>query len=207
MRGFVSEKYCRERLKAHISSIVKLSETDFEYIIVYFTPENIDSKFILQASGGLCKFEYFVVKGLLQHSYVDESGKEFTLSFPHENWWAGDFKSFKNDLPTEKSLISLEPTSLFKISRSDFLHLLETSMVFERYIARLSENNSIKMQERVLTDMSSNLEEKVGVFFKNNPDIVSRLSQKRIASFLGVSQEHLSKVLNKRKDLPPIDLS
>lgn len=207
MREFVSEKYCQERLKAHISSVVSLPEADFEIILAHFTFENIDSKVILQATGGLCKFEYFVVKGLLQHSYVDESGKEFTLSFPHENWWAGDFKSFKNDLPTEKSLVSLEPTSLLKISRSDFLHLLENSIVFERYIARLSENNSIKMQERVLADMSSNLEEKVGVFYQSNPDLVSRLSQKRIASFLGVSQEHLSKVLNKRKDLLSIDLS
>lgn len=207
MREFVSEKYCQERLKAHISSIVKLSQADFDYISTHFTTENIDSKVILQASGGLCKFEYFVVKGLLQYSYMDESGKEFTLSFPHENWWAGDFKSFKNDLLTEKSLVSLEPTSLLKISRSDFLHLLENSIAFERYIARLSENNSIKMQERVLADMSSNLEEKVGVFYQYNPDLVSRLSQKRIASFLGVSQEHLSKVLNKRKELRPIDPS
>ncbi|SIO17670.1 Crp/Fnr family transcriptional regulator [Algoriphagus halophilus] len=207
MGEMIAENACLEILESHISTFLKMAVSDFEMISAHFTSENINSKVFLQAPGGMCKFEYFVVKGLLQHSYMDESGKEFTLSFPHENWWAGDFKSFKHELPTDKSLISLEPTCVLKISRPDFLYLLENSLVFERYIAKLSENNSIKMQERVLADMSSNLEEKVGAFYQNNPLLVSRLSQKRIASFLGVSQEHLSKVLNKRKELPPIDQS
>lgn len=207
MKDRTIEEYCKKQFYSHIHAHVAVSQREFQYIIDHFISEEVKPKTPLQVAGGFCKYEYFVAKGLLQQSYLDESGKEFTVSFPRENWWAGDFKSFKNEIPTDKSLVSLESTMLLKISRSDFLQLLENSIVFERYIAKLSENNSLKMQERLLTDMSSNLEQKVRVFYQNNLDLVSRLSQKKIASFLGVSQEHLSKVLNARKDLPSIDQS
>ncbi len=202
-----SKKYCLEKFKTHIQSHVSITEKEFELIATHFVTEHFNPKGFLQTQGSLCKYEYFVVKGLLQHFYVDELGKEFTLSFPHENWWAGDFKSFKSENPTDKFLIALESTWVLKISRPDFFYLHQNSRVFEWYITLLSEKNSLRMQERVISDMSSILEHRFEAFFHQYPKLVTRLSQKKIASYLGVSQEHLSKVLNKRKDLPSIDLS
>lgn len=206
MRGTI-EYRCKELFESHINAYIAVTDSQFEYIADRFALEEIKPRVLIQAPGGLCKYEYFVAKGLLQHSYTDESGKEFTLSFPRENWWAGDFKSFKNEKVTDKSLRALEHTWVLKITRDDFLDLMRNSVVFERYIAALSENNSLRMQERVLSDMSSSLEKKVKDFYLNSPDLVARLSQKRIASYLGVSAEHLSKVLNSRKDWLTIDPS
>lgn len=198
----LTEKTCKDQLRNHIANLVAvvLNPEEEEIILECFRMENFNSKTLVQSPGNPCHFEYFVIKGLFQHSQLDQNGKKFTLSFPHENWWAGDYKSFRDSKITAMSLITLEQTVVLKISRADYFHLLKVSSVFKNYISRLSENNSVSMQSRVIDDMALNLNSRYDSFLKKYPHLENRLSQKMIASYLGVSQEHLSKTLGNRKE-------
>lgn len=190
-------KTFKERFRVHIHKHAPVSDDEFGYIMSYFRLAELRKKTYLLLPSQSCKYEGFVVKGLFQSNVVDERGEEHTLCFPHENWWVGDFNSFRSGQPSNMSILALEDSFILKATKESFDKLMETSSVFERYIRRLTENSSIAFQERVIQNLSNNAEERYRAFRSKYPSLVHRLSQKRIAGFLGVTPEYFSQMVNR----------
>lgn len=73
-----------------------------------FVPKIIKKKEFLLQVGEVCEYETFIVKGLIRVFQIDKEGKEQTLTFAAENWWACDFDSFHNQVPSQLYIQALE---------------------------------------------------------------------------------------------------
>lgn len=186
----------KANLKRHISNHVDFTDKDFEHILSYFYLKEISKNQFLLKPGQICKYESFVAKGLFQTTYLEENGKLHTISFPHENWWAGDFNSFKNQKPSGLGIQALEDSSLLCITFDSFYELLDTSLPFSKYIGKLSERYGLALQERIVGNLSMDTAAKYKDFIDRYPLLRERLSQRKLASYLGVSPEHLSKTIH-----------
>ena len=191
-----SEKYF-EKFRAHIEKYVKLGDVEMDHIRSFFTVKKVMKKSLLLEPGQICGFEYFIVLGLFQSAIPDESGKIHTLSFPHEDWWVGDFKSFTLGKPSIMKIEALEHSILLGISKAALDGLLASSQSFSSYFRLLSENASIAANERIIYQLSQTAEKRYELFCQKYPKIKTRLSQKRIASFLGVSPEYFNQIERK----------
>jgi len=187
------------QFRNHISSYITLDNNDFEQISSCFSLTKTRKGEFLVLPGQICKFEYFILKGLFQTLLADEKGAEHTISFPHENWWTGDFKSFRNRTPSRLTIKGLEESILLRISLDDFNRLIIQSDKFAEYIRILTENNSMAMQERVLDGLSNGVGENYARFLQKFPHLEGRVSQKQMASYLGISPEYFNKVLHSKK--------
>ena len=74
---------------------------------------------------------------------------------------------------------------------------------FDRIFRVLIENGFIRLQERLLQNISSTAEDRYQSFLAIYPHLINRLSQVQIASFLGITPEFLSKLRNKRSKQKP----
>ena len=137
-----SEIYFK-KFRLHIEKHVKIDESDMETISGYFAIKRIGRKTVLLEPGNICRFENFVVSGLFQSSVLDESGKVYTLNFPHEDWWVGDFKSFSTRSPSIMRIEALEDSVLLEVSKNSLDELLAKSLPFAKYFRILSENASM----------------------------------------------------------------
>ncbi|MCE7055453.1 Crp/Fnr family transcriptional regulator [Algoriphagus sp. AGSA1] len=192
-----SEK-CFKKFRAHIEKHVKIDESEMERISVYFAIKRMRRKTVLLEPGNICHFESFVVSGLFQSSVLDETGKVHTLNFPHEDWWAGDFKSFSTGSPSIMRIEALEDSVLLEISKKSLDELLVKSLPFAKYFRILSENASMAANDRIINQMSQSAEQRYEMFCGKYAAVKDRLSQKRIASFLGISPEYFNQ-MDKRK--------
>lgn len=149
---------------------------------------------IVQPVNSLVRNGYFVKKGLLRSYTVDSKGKEHIFMFAPEGWIIGDIEAQTSNAPTVLCIDALEDSELEVISERAFFE------VKENYPALLSMNTDkltkriAVLQRRVIMLMSATARERYEEFNRIYPNIVQRVPQKMIASYLGITPEALSNI-------------
>ncbi len=83
-----------EILKKHLKQVIEISDDEFNEILPFFETMRFRKRqFVIQEHQQVSSI-YFVEKGLLKSSYVDDSGKEHILQFASNQWWVSDFEAF-----------------------------------------------------------------------------------------------------------------
>ena len=94
-------------------------------------------------------------------------------------------------------IVAIEDSQVFQLSRDHFEKLVNKVPKFERYFRIIFQNAYIREQLRVLQNLSMPAEERYLQFLEKYPKIIPHITQKQIASYLGVSPEFLSVVRKK----------
>ena len=182
-----------ELLHQKFSEIIDLSREEFEYAKTLFIPKKLKKKRILIEAGEICKYTVFVEKGLLRSSKADAKGNEYILQFALSGWWTADLFSFLTNEPSPYNIEALEDSELLLITKPSWDLLLEKVPAFERYFRVLIQNNLINTQRRLMSSFTETAEEKYLKLIKEFPDILQRVPQHMIASYLGITRETLSR--------------
>ncbi len=182
-----------ELLHKKFTEIIDLSEEDFEYARTLFIPKKLKKKRVLIGEGEICKYTVFVEKGLLRSYKADDKGNEHILQFALEGWWMGDLFSFLTNETSLYNIEALEDAELLLITKPSWDLLLEKVPAFERYFRVLIQNNLINTQRRLMGSFTETAEEKYKKLLREFPDILQRVPQHMIASYLGVTRETLSR--------------
>jgi CRP-like cAMP-binding protein len=141
---------------------------------------------IIQRKGDLNTKRYSVKSGLLRSYSIDEKGKEHIFLFAPEDWMIADSNSFGE--PADLFIDALEDSELIVLDKSAG-SVNQTDKILKRLAV---------LQKRVIMLMSSNAIERYEHFVETYPDIVQRVPQKMIASYLGITPEALSKLKKER---------
>ncbi|MEJ7558615.1 MAG: Crp/Fnr family transcriptional regulator [Pedobacter sp.] len=154
----------------------------------------------LLAAGEKCRNIYFVQKGCLRVFYADQLGIEHNIYFAPENWWAVDMSSFSKQTPAFSSISTIEETIVYFIDYSTLEELYTAVPKFERFFRILTQNGFDMYQGRITTSLSQSAEERYMQFRKQYPGLEQRITQKHIASYLGITPVFLSRI-RKRNQL------
>jgi CRP-like cAMP-binding protein len=182
----------------HVNEKVSLTDKELQIIKTFFTPKKLRKKQYLLQEGDICKYMAFVEKGLLRSYNVDEKGFEHMIQFAWEGWWIADTYSFLSGEPAAYNIDALEEGELLLISLPNFEEMMLQVPKMERYFRILFQNNIISKERRLLSSISYSAEEKYLKLTETNPELVQRIPQNLIASYLGITAETLSRI---RKNL------
>lgn len=155
------------------------------------------NEFIFQA-GGKCQSIYFVNDGALRAYHINQEGKESTVMFATKDWWITDMNGFINNLPSSMYLKCLKKSSVLELKNGAYNKLLEQHPKFERFFRVLMQNAYIREQNRTIQNLSMTAEERYQWFIAKYPDLLSLVTLKQIASYLGITPEFLSVIRAKR---------
>ncbi|MDJ1471096.1 Crp/Fnr family transcriptional regulator [Xanthocytophaga flava] len=182
---------------------VDLSPEEEIQIKTYLIPKKIRKRQYLLQEGDKCKHIAFVEKGALRE-YSVEGGTEHIILFALEGWTVADLFSFLTGEPAVYTIDALEDSELVLISKSSHEELLQTQPKYETYMRLLITDAYIALQKRLTSSISLPIEERYKNFVETYPDIVQRVPQHMIASYMGLSPETLSRVrkkmLNQKKN-------
>lgn len=141
---------------------------------------------ILQRVGDINTKGYKVINGLLRSYTIDEKGKEHIFMFAPEDWIITD------------NTASDEAANLFIDALEDAVLIQFEKKVSENADTPKLLRRIAVLQKRVIMLMSSSAIERYEHFVDTYPDIIQRVPQKMIASYLGITPEALSSVKRKR---------
>ena len=173
---------------------VSLTQEEEAFVRTYLTPKKLRKKQYLLQEGDICKHLCVVEKGALRAYVLNEKGDEHITAFALEGWTMGDLSSFIKEEPATLNIDALEDCELVLISKAAHDELLQKMPKYETYIRKLMTDAYMALQKRTANMISLNLEERYNALMQMYPNIVQRVPQHMIASFMGLSPETLSRV-------------
>jgi CRP-like cAMP-binding protein len=183
-----------KQLAKSIGDRVSITEAEFELCKTFFIPKKIRKKQTLLLEGDVCTYNAFIEKGVLRSYRTDEKGNEHIMRFAFEGWWITDLSSFLLGKYSTYTIEAIEDSELLLLTASAREELMDALPVFERYQRLLLENAYIALQARVNSALTESAEEKYIKLTGSYPDIIARVPQHMIASYLGLTPETLSRV-------------
>ncbi len=152
---------------------------------------------VLQRSGDSILQIYYVKKGLLRSYTIDNKGKEHIFMFAPEDWIIADGADFGS--PCQLFIDVLEDSEIEIIDKKLFeeVYIPLTLNSDKQRTAAMIKRISV-LQERVILLMSTSAIERYEHFKSTYPQIIQRVPQRMIASYLGMTPEALSKVKSEK---------
>lgn len=183
-----------ELLKTHIKKNVQLSDSELTTICDSFKLRNIDKADFLLMQGNVCKFEGFVLEGCFRIFTIDEHGNEHTLYFATRDWWLMDHDSFMNQTPSDLNIQALEHSKVLLISKQHKEYLYNQFPVVEKLFRVMSQKAVAAWQRRLIRNHCLTAKDRYIHFLSTYPDIASKLTDRHVANYLGITHEFLSKI-------------
>jgi CRP-like cAMP-binding protein len=180
-----------------VSAKISLSKDEWGLCSSLFVPQSIRKKQFLLKAGEFCNRTAFVNQGCLRAYSTDSHGEEHITQFALEGWWISDLNSFITGEPSIYNIEALEDSELLLIDKISQDALFEKVPRFERYFRLLIQSSYVALHKRLLSTITDNAEEKYLRMQKTYPDIMQRVPQHMIASYLGLKPETLSRIRKK----------
>ena len=178
---------------AYLSKFVPLSMEEFErFIQPYITVRSFDKKQVITSAGEVENYMNFIVTGLVRKYYLS-GGDEINIQISHEGHIIHAQESFHSRTPSEYFIEALEPTSFISFKYDDLEKLYSHDIKLER-LGRLVITYTMVLKDRWQMQMIRlSPRERFLMFVDRHPDLLQRVPQKHLASFLNIQPETFSR--------------
>lgn len=183
-----------DALKEFITSKGEIDTKTLESICLHFEKVSTKQNQIIINYEHIANHYYFVNKGAVRLYTITNDGQEISRHFAFEGNFVTALPSFIDQKPAEEYLQTIEKSELLRISRKDFYNLVTTVPVFAKIYTEILELGFIVAQKRIYSFQGYDALYKVKWIIKNQPQLILRVSNKMVASFLGISPATLSRI-------------
>lgn len=140
---------------------------------------------------------FFIEKGCLR-TWVNNNGKDITTQFFFEGQKVSSIESFRTNQPSLYSIESIEPCSLQTISQKNFKSILETAPELKTELEEHLFKRLMHSQRLFFSYLKNNPQQRYKELVEQHPEIILRVPQHYIASYLGITSVSLSRIRNRR---------
>jgi CRP-like cAMP-binding protein len=177
-----------------IQKYVSLSDSEKEILAGLMQERKVKKGQFLVHENGVARSTHFLTKGSVITYFLDMEGKQHIVQFAIEGWWISDLNSFITQEPATFNVQALEDSEMLELPAEKAEIMYKRIPRMERYFRIITQRAFVSFQHRIVQNISMNAEDRYLAFQKKHPKIESRISQKLVASYLGISAEFLSKI-------------
>lgn len=179
---------------SNIKKYVNLSSEEIEdFLSIVKTMEVRKRQFIVQPNF-VCIHQSYVIKGSFRSYFIDKKGVDHTIQFAIEDWFISDFNSYISQTPATLFVEALEDSVIQQITYQDVEEICLKNPKFERFFRLAAQKSFAFAQKRILSKLEKTAEERYMEFKTLYPQIIQRVPQYALASYLGMTPEFLSKI-------------
>ena len=183
-----------EQLKQAIRQMISISESEFLLFSEFFRIQTYKKNAILSKKDICANEIFFIYKGIIGVSILDQSGEEHTIHFALENQFISDYTSFILKEPSFHILKALETVEVVILPREAIEWGYKNLAEGEKLGRRVAEFYFIHFDNRIKNLYIRTPKERYDMMNTLFPNIHNRVSQRKIASYLGISSIHLSRL-------------
>lgn len=177
-----------------LSTIVPFTDDELKDIASHFNKETVLKNQTLVRQGEICNSLYFVEKGMGRSYYLNENGKDITQWFFGVGKFMSSVDSFFQQTPSLYYLEVLQDATLYSISKEDMDRLFAKYHKMEKMGRLVTIEMLTKMVNKLNAIQFQTAKERYDYMLAEFPDIAYQVPLGHIASYLGMTQETLSRI-------------
>ncbi len=181
-------------LRQHIIGRLGDDIDNLDTVLHCFKPLSIGRNEFLVKQGEVCKCVYFITKGCLQVFVYDNDMNETTRDIVTEGTWCSELISFGSDKPATENIRTVEPCELLAIDKQNFQRMMETVPAFDRVYKQILETSYANSVYRINTFVALSALDRIKWLMEFRPKLMTRVSSKLIASYLGINKDVFSRL-------------
>lgn len=149
---------------------------------------------IITSATVVCRYFYFIDKGLVKYYFINDEGKEIILRFFSEGRMFTSLESFLTGATTHHSIRALEKVQVTYISKEQLETLCQKHHSIERYYRTVLSMANINMIQRISELLSDDATLRYKRFMTRHPELLQRIQLGDLANYLGITQVTLSRI-------------
>jgi len=181
------------QIREFINQHIELSDEEFQTLASKFHPVSFDKRTKVVEIGDIATTIYFVLKGITRR-YFYRGKQEVITHLVTENGIMGSVISFLTGEPSRYILETIEPVTALAISKQDIERLFLSDKKWEKFGRKILTSFFLQIEYRNLDNIRFSTKERFINFMKQNPDLVMRVPQKYLASYLEIQPETFSRL-------------
>jgi CRP-like cAMP-binding protein len=190
-----------DTLRQYMSVHVALTNEEFARLAEMLEIRNFDRKQQLVKAGEVENYLNFLVKGLARMFFY-KGRTEIITHIARENEMIGSSASFLSGSPSFYFIEALEPSTFLSISKQRLEVLYQESPRMERLGRLMTTHFFLQKEAWQLESLRLNTRERFIRFVQDNPDLMQRVPQKYLASYLNMKPETFSRLKHLLKKKP-----
>jgi CRP-like cAMP-binding protein len=183
-----------ELILNNISRAIDLNPEEIETFVGLLEYQTHKKKEMLLKEGHVNHGVWYVTDGCLRMYNNDANDVEHILTFGPKDWWIADLYSVISGKPSSYNIQSVENSTTLFLSRENQNKLFDLVPKFEKLFRLMLEKSLVAHQILLMDRMTRTAQERYVKFTERYPSLVTTLSQKQIAAYIGVTPEFLSKI-------------
>ena len=142
----------------------------------------------------ICTTLSFVNFGIFRSFYYSNNDEEITYCFTFPNTLLVAYSSFITQNKSEENLQALTDSEIISISKKELENLAESNNKWLNFLKIIAEKEYVELEKWIFNHQKSNAQKRYVDLIHSNPQFVQQIPLHYIASYLGITQRHLSRI-------------
>ncbi len=176
--------------------ITGFTDTELAIVMKHFETKTFKKKTNILKAGKTAKEVYFILSGCIRLFY-EKDGEDISAYFFTEKRFAGAYDSFISQKPSRLSIETLEDCEVLSISYEALQKLFNELPRMNEFVRKVLEERFVTLHDLFTSHILDSPEERYLNLQKERPELVNRIPQHQLATFLGITPVSLSRIRNR----------
>jgi len=181
-------------MKQYLQSFHIFHTDEIETLLKLSKQKTINKMDYFIREGDVCKEVAFVLSGTLRSFYISTKIEEITYCITFPNNLLTAYSSFITGQPTEENIQAITTVELLVISKSEIDKLAQHSTNWVKFSKIIAEQQYIELEKRIFQLQKNNALKRYTDLLNNQPEYIQQIPLQYLASYLGITQRHLSRI-------------
>ncbi len=181
-------------IKKYLESFEILTDDEIETFIHLSTEKNLNKRDYFIREGETCKEVAFLLAGAFRSFYVSDKGEEITYCITFPNNFMTAYSSFITGYGTVENIQAITAVELLIIPKDKIEDLAMKNSNWVKFLKVVAEQQYIELEKRIFQLQKDNASQRYADLIKNQPEYIQKIPLQYLASYLGITQRHLSRI-------------
>ncbi|MEY8759488.1 Crp/Fnr family transcriptional regulator [Chryseobacterium tongliaoense] len=184
-------------IKNYFRSFKIFTEKEIEDFLPFFEIRKLRKNDYFVQEGEWCKEIAFIESGIFRSYYISNEGKDITYCFRFPNELIASYSSFISGKASVENMQAISEASLLVLKKNKIEELVNKNANWILFLKLIAEQEYLELEKRFFQLQRDSATERYDFLLKNQPGYVREIPLQYLASYLGITQRHLSRIRKK----------
>lgn len=181
-------------LKEYFKAFATLTDSEIEEVVKHAKHRKMKKMEYFIREGETCSEVAFIVSGTFRSFYVSNEGEEITYCITFPNNLMTAYSSFITKRTTPENIQAITNAELLIIPKRKIDELAKTKTNWLKVLKQVAEQQYLELEKRIFQLQRDGASERYAALLKNQPEYVRHIPLQYLATYLGITQRHLSRI-------------